>query len=149
MWTVWEHKITKQSYIDQHEVLHMLASCAAGSSDLCSEKINCEVDIITQDFRTNAVGQWKVLINMFINFVYLCSLCSLTCNYSIRFSLLQHGYSFNSAFGLIKHFGFVSGVCACTPTTQHICFILACHYMCDMCITLYVCMCICDHLWIK
>ena len=61
-WTTWEHKITKQSYIDQREVLHMLASCAAGSSDLCSEMVNREVDKITQDFKTNVVDQWKVLV---------------------------------------------------------------------------------------
>ena len=61
-WTAWEHKITKQSYTDQREVLHMLASCAAGSSDLCSEMINCEVDKITLDFKTNVVDQWKVLV---------------------------------------------------------------------------------------
>ena len=61
-WTAWEHEITKQSYIDQREVVHMLASCAAGSSDLCSEMINREVDKITQDFKTNVVDQWKVLV---------------------------------------------------------------------------------------
>ena len=64
-WTAWEHKITKQSYIDQREVLHMLASCAAGSSNLCSEMINREVDKITQDFKTNVVEQWKVLVCLF------------------------------------------------------------------------------------
>jgi len=65
-WTEWEHKITKQSYIDQREVLLMLANCAAGSSDLRSEMINREVDKITQDFKTNVVDQWKELVCMFV-----------------------------------------------------------------------------------
>lgn len=65
-WTAWEHEIAKQSCIDQREVLHMLASCAAGSSDLCSEMINHEVDKITQDFKSNVVDQWKELVCIFV-----------------------------------------------------------------------------------
>lgn len=65
-WTAWEHKITKQSYTDQREVLLMLASCVAGSSDLCSEMINCEVSKITQDFKTSVIDQWKELVCLYI-----------------------------------------------------------------------------------
>ena len=68
-WTAWEHEITKQSYIDQREVLHVLASCAAGSSDLRSEMINREVDKITQDFKTSVVDQWEELV---CSPVYVC-----------------------------------------------------------------------------
>lgn len=62
-WTEWEVKITKQSYIDQREVVHMLACCAAGSSNLCSEVINCEVDKMTKDFNSSVVDQWKDLVS--------------------------------------------------------------------------------------
>ena len=61
-WTAWEHEIAKQSYMDQRDVVHMLASCAAGSSDLCSEMINCEVNKITQSFKTSVIDQWKALV---------------------------------------------------------------------------------------
>lgn len=61
-WTAWEQEITKQSYIDQREALHMLANCAAGSSDLRIEMINCEVDKITQDFRSSVVDKWKEVV---------------------------------------------------------------------------------------
>ena len=61
-WTAWEHEITKQSYMDQRDVVHMLASCAAGSSDLCNEMINGEVNKITQSFKISVINQWKALV---------------------------------------------------------------------------------------
>lgn len=76
-WTEWEHKITKQSYIDQREVLHMLADCAAGSSDLCIEMVNREVDKITKDFKCSVVDQWKQLVSIqykYTMYVYILKL---------------------------------------------------------------------------
>jgi len=61
-WTEWERYITKQAFTDQREVLHMLASCASGSSDLRNEVIEREVKKVVESFNSDVVDAWKELV---------------------------------------------------------------------------------------
>lgn len=69
-WTTWEHHIVKQSYMDQREILHMLASCAAGHSDLGGEMMEREVDKFTESFKTTVIDQWKELVCFSILYMF-------------------------------------------------------------------------------